>query len=177
MRIMPPVAACLACLTFLFCGCIYHDASEWKKCSFDVASVRYAGIRENQTEWEIVLDVHNPGSDRLKMEGVQLYALSGTDTLATLHNQNPLDVAPAGTTPVSLKAASPSAAWNKALEVFRRDGKCSVVITGDAVYHGTFGMKKYPNLFHKTYDVDMAMVLGAMGGGLFQGMQGLPFSF
>ncbi|HAO98426.1 MAG TPA: hypothetical protein DCQ83_00080 [Fibrobacteres bacterium] len=163
-------------LLSLFVGCsLYPTASDWKRCSFEVASVRFAGFRENQSEWEITLNVHNPNSSRLKMEGIQLFALQEADTLATLKNQKPLDLAPNENTRVAMNISLPPAAWDKVVGTLRQGNKCSLTVNGDAYYHGWFGVKKLSGIFHKTYDLDLAAAMNMMGGNLFQGLQGLPF--
>jgi len=165
----------LAMLAFLFSGCnLYPGASEWKRCDFEIASVKFLGFQEDQTQWELVLKVHNPNSDRLQMEGVQLFALQGEDTLATLRNSRPLDLAPDTTTIVTLNAESAPSAWNTVFENLKRNGTCSITVTGDAFYHGTFGTEKLSGLFRKTYTVDFATALNAMGSHLLQGFQGFP---
>jgi hypothetical protein len=108
------------------------------------------------------------------MEGVQLFALQGDDTLASLRNSDPLDLAPDTMTVVTLEAASPPSAWNTVFENLKRNGKCSITITGDAYYRTLFGTEKLSGLFRKTYDVDFATALGVMGSHLLQGFQGFP---
>lgn len=152
----------------------YPGASEWKRCTFEIATVKFLGFQENQTKWELVIDVHNPNPDRLRMEGVQLFALQGDDTLASLRNSDPLDLAPDTMTVVTLEAASPPSAWNTVFENLKRNGKCSITITGDAYYRTLFGTEKLSGLFRKTYDVDFATALGVMGSHLLQGFQGFP---
>ena len=165
------------CFTFilLITGCVYQEAGDWQRCKFDVSSIEYVGVREDQTEWNVVLTVQNPGAHELKMEGVQATALIGADTLATLGNTAPIDLAANGDTKVAFIAFSTTQGFNKAMAGIKENGKCSVTIVGDAVYRGAFGTKKYPNLFHKTYDLDLETAVNAMGSHLFQGLQGIPF--
>ena len=161
----------------LMTGCLYPDASDWKRCRFEITSIEFKGYRENQTEWQITLTVHNPGSNRLKMESVRLFALQGTDTLGTLQNVAPMDLPAKDSTHVALTTLLPQSTWNKLLESLRNEGVANITVSGEAFYHGPFGLQKVPGLFRKTYDLDLATAMNAMGNHLLQGLQGLPFSF
>ena len=74
------------------------------------------------------------------MEGIQLFALRSGDTLATLQNAAPVDLIPDSTTQVSLKAESMPQALGAVMSSFKQEGKCSFTVTGDAYYHGLFGV-------------------------------------
>ncbi len=166
-----------ALFTGLMTGCLYPDASTWKSCRFEIASIEFIGYRENQTEWQITLTVHNPSSDRLKLESLRLFALQGEDTLGTLRNLNPLDLAAKDSTRVALTTLLPKSTWNKLLESLRNEGVAHITISGEAWYRGPFGIRKVPGNFRKTYDLDLATAMNAMGSHLLQGLQGLPFGF
>lgn len=169
----------ISALTFitLLNGCLYPDASDWKQCRFEISSLQFKGSLEDQTEWEITVNVHNPGSNHLKMERVKLFAMQGADTLATLRNVAPLDLPPHDSSKVTLTTSLPQKTWDTVLESLRREGKIKVTIAGEAYYRGPFGVQKLPGLFHKTYELDLATALNAMGSHLLEGLQGLPFKF
>lgn len=157
----------------LLSGC-FATASDWKRVRFAVSDVRFEGLREDRTHWSVVVAAANPTGKRLKLEGLQLAALledaGRADTLATLVNSKNIDLAPRDTTEVTLKLVMPPSALDKALRGFRRTGNQEVLITGDAFVKTWFGTRKVKNAFKKTYEVDLASLMGSMGGDLLRNL-------
>ncbi len=104
------------------------------------------------------------------MEGVQLVALMGSDTLAAMRSAEPLDLSPGDTTRIPVDIALSNAALRKAMSEVGTGMKSQVTVTGDAFYHTWLGTKKFTGAFNKTYEVDFDRILGSMGNRLFQGL-------
>ncbi len=162
-------AAILLCV--FLCGCgLFPSSSDWRQCRFQVSSIRFEGLRENQAEWQVVLAVDNPTSKQLRMEGIHLFAALQTDTLATLSNSQPVVLAPHDTTLIPLELELPPDVWNRAMRRFRQEGKGQITVTGDVTVHTYFGVKKISNAFKRTYDVDLASLMGSMGSDLIRNL-------
>jgi LEA14-like dessication related protein len=154
---------------FVLTGCP-PTASDWKQCRFVVTDVRFVGLRENQAEWSVVVAAVNPTRKILKLEGLQLAARLEGDTLGKLANSSPIVLAPRDTTEIELGLLMPPKAWNKALKQMQRGGSSEVLITGDAFVKTWFGTRKVTNAINKKYTVNLAELMGTMGGDLIRSM-------
>jgi hypothetical protein len=168
-----PLSLLALCVPLLLTGC-FATAADWKRVRFVVDDVRFEGMRENRTHWSVVVAASNPTGKRLKLEGLQLAAFLDAngrpDTLATLVNSKNIDLSPRDTTQVTLNLVLPPSAWDKALQGMQRSGTQEVFITGDAFVKTWFGTRKVKNAFKKTYEVDLATLMGSMGGDLLRNL-------
>ena len=153
----------------VFTGCP-PTASDWRQASFVVSDVRFKGLRENQAEWSVVISAINPTKKILKLEGIQMAARLEGDTLGRLKNSVPIVLAPRDTTEFELNLLMPPKAWNKALKQMQRGGSSEVLITGDAFVKTWFGTRKVTNAINKKYNVDLAELMGTMGGDLLRNL-------
>jgi hypothetical protein len=152
-------------------GCaLMPTASDWKRCRFEIGSVHFKGIRENQTEWSLDVAVHNPNRRPLRLQGLELFALRQGDTLAALRNLEPLILSPGDTTHIPLEARMPHAAWTRIMATLPGEGKSQVQVVGNAYYRSWFGVRKIRGAFKKTYEVDLQAALGIFGNRLFQNL-------
>ena len=162
-------ALTLACFALVFTGCP-PTASDWKKVNFAISDVRFNGLKENQAQWSVVVRAINPGKKVLKMEGVHLLARLSGDTLGKLVNSQPLKLAARDTTTFDLNLVMPPKAWNKALKQMQRGGSSDVLITGDVFVKTWFGTRKVSNAINKKYTVNLAELMGTMGGDLLRNL-------
>jgi LEA14-like dessication related protein len=145
-------------------------ASDWRQCRFVVTDVRFVGLRENQAEWSVVVSAVNPTRKVLKLEGLQMAARLEGDTLGKLGNAIPIVLAPRDTTEIELGLLIPPTAWNKALKQMQRGGSSEILITGDAFVKTWFGTRKVTNAINKKYTVNLAELMGTMGGDLLRNL-------
>jgi hypothetical protein len=171
MRIFSRVCALSALLlaSFVLTACP-PTASDWKQARFTVTDVRFQGLREGQAEWRVVISAINPTKKILKLEGLQLAARLEGDTLGKLGNSTPIKLAARDTTEITLDMVMPPRAWNKALKQMQRGGSSEVLITGDAFVKTWFGTRKVKNAINKKYTVDLAELMGTMGGDLLRNL-------
>ena len=154
---------------FVFTGCP-PTAKDWRQARFVVTDVRFKGLRENQAEWGVVIAAINPTKKILKLEGIQLVARLEGDTLGKLGNSIPIALASRDTTEIELDLVMPPQAWNKALNQMQRGGSSEVLITGDAFVKTWFGTRKVTNAINKKYTVNLAELMGTMGGDLLRNL-------
>lgn len=141
-------------------GCGVATVADWRRCSFDVADVTFEGIRENQSEWRVVVVAANPNARTLRLEGLHLWALMEGDTLARLRNPGRIDLAARDTTVVNLAVFVPPAAWNAALRQITRGGSAEVLITGDVEIPGLTGTRRLRNAVRETHTIDLSSLTG-----------------
>jgi LEA14-like dessication related protein len=156
--------------TVLFLTGCPPTASDWRQCRFVVTDVQFKGLRESQAEWSVVVSAVNPTRKVLKIEGLQLTARLEGDTLGKLGNAQPIALAPHDTTKIELNLLMPPKAWNKALKQMQRGGSSEVLITGDVFVKTWFGTHKVTNAINKKYTVDLAELMGTMGGDLLRNL-------
>jgi hypothetical protein len=161
MRKTIPRAFLVFLLSLFLSGCGLPTTADWRRCSFDIREVSFQGMRENQAEWNLVISAFNPNAKRLKLEGLQLWALMEGDTLARLRNPNRIDLKPRDTTLVSFDVVLPQAALNKAMRVMRRTGSSEILITGDATVATLFGTRTVKNAVREKHTIDLASMLGS----------------
>ena len=171
MRFIPRLLLVCALLAtaFFFTGCP-PTAKDWRQARFVVTDVRFQGLRENQAEWSVVIAAINPTKKILKLEGIQLVARLEGDTLGRLGNSSPIALVARDTTEIELNLLMPPKAWNKALKQMQRGGSSEVLITGDAFVKTWFGTRKVTNAINKKYTVDLAELMGTMGGDLLRNL-------
>jgi LEA14-like dessication related protein len=162
------LAALIPC-ALLFTGCP-PTASDWKQCRFTVTDVRFKGLRENNAEWTVVVTADNPTAKILKLQGLQMTARLEGDTLGKLSNGQPIRIAPQGATEIELGLVVPPKAWNKALKQMRAGGSTEVLITGDAFIKTWFGTRRVRDAIHKKYTLNLAELMGTMGGDLLRNL-------
>jgi hypothetical protein len=157
MRLFTP----LLLATLLLAGCGLPTTADWRRCSFDISEVALRDMREDQSEWSIVVSAFNPGGKRLKLEGLHLWALMEGDTLARLRNPDRIDLAPRDTTRVSFDVVLPQAALNKAMRAMRRTGSSEILITGDATVATLFGTRTVKNAVREKHMIDLSSMMGS----------------
>jgi hypothetical protein len=163
------LSAVLLLSAFVLTGCP-PTASDWRQCRFSITDVRFEGLRENQAQWRVVVSAINPTRKVLKLEGLQLVARLEGDTLGKLGSSLPLKLAPRDTTEIHLDLLMPPKAWNTALRRMQAGGSSEVLITGDVIVRTWFGTRKIRNAINRKYTVNLAELMGTMGGDLLRNL-------
>lgn len=160
MRFPRPLPIPALALAVLLTGCGVPTAADWRRCSFTVTDVAFQGLRDDRSEWRIVVAAVNPNGKTLALDGIHLHALMEGDTLARLRDPGRVELAPRDTTELSFDVALPQASWNKALGHIRRTGSGELLITGDVRVPTLFGSRLVKNAVRETHVIDLSSLLG-----------------